>query len=131
MPDLPPHAVLSEHFQERMKGRRLVTAVFLTIDLSFFGANLAKIADGGWFAIFVLFSQERLGLGPSGFGALLAVGAAGGLVRDPPVQPPAAARGEELHRLEAVRGWAVARRGAGDQLCQWRADFGLSRRALG
>jgi hypothetical protein len=41
---------------------------------------LVTIADGGWFAIFVLFSQERLGLGPSGFGALLAVGAAGGLL---------------------------------------------------
>ena len=41
---------------------------------------LVTIADGGWFAIFVLFSQERLGLGPSGFGALLAVGAACGLL---------------------------------------------------
>jgi MFS family permease len=41
---------------------------------------LVTIADGGWYAIFVLFSEQRLGLGPSGFGVLLAVGAAGGLL---------------------------------------------------
>lgn len=41
---------------------------------------LVAIADSGWFAIFVLFSEERLGLGPSGFGVLLAFGAAGGLL---------------------------------------------------
>ena len=37
------------------------------------------VADSAWFAIFVLFTQQRLDLGPLGFGALLAVGAAGGL----------------------------------------------------
>jgi MFS family permease len=41
---------------------------------------LVTIADGGWYAIFVLFSEQRLGLGPSGFGALLAFGALGGLL---------------------------------------------------
>lgn len=41
---------------------------------------LVTIADGGWFAIFVLYSEQRLGLGPSGFGTLLAVGAGGGLL---------------------------------------------------
>lgn len=41
---------------------------------------LVTIADGGWYAIFVLFSEQRLGLDPSGFGALLAFGAVGGLL---------------------------------------------------
>lgn len=41
---------------------------------------LVTVADGGWYAIFVLFSEQRLGLGPAGFGALLAFGAAGGLL---------------------------------------------------
>jgi MFS family permease len=43
-------------------------------------AGLAvAVADSAWFAIFVLYTGQRLDLGPLGFGALLAVGAAGGL----------------------------------------------------
>ncbi|HSK54380.1 MAG TPA: MFS transporter [Jiangellales bacterium] len=43
-------------------------------------AGLAvAVADSAWFAIFVLYTQQRLALGPVGFGVLLAVGAAGGL----------------------------------------------------
>ncbi|GAA0917990.1 hypothetical protein GCM10009557_89660 [Virgisporangium ochraceum] len=43
---------------------------------------LAAVAavDSAWFAIFVLYAQNRLGLGAVGFGLLLATGAAGGLV---------------------------------------------------
>lgn len=37
------------------------------------------LADSAWFAVFVLYSEGRLGLGPTGFGALLALGAGGGL----------------------------------------------------
>jgi MFS family permease len=37
------------------------------------------LADSAWFAVFVLYAKERLGLGPTGFGALLALGAGGGL----------------------------------------------------
>jgi MFS family permease len=37
-------------------------------------------ADSAWFAIFVLYARNRLGLGAVGFGLLLATGAAGGLV---------------------------------------------------
>lgn len=40
---------------------------------------LVALADSAWFAVFVLFSEDRLGLGPVGFGALLALGAGGGL----------------------------------------------------
>lgn len=43
------------------------------------GAGIA-FADSAWFAIFVLYSQERLALEPVGFGVLLAIGAAGGLI---------------------------------------------------
>ncbi|MGR6962941.1 MFS transporter [Geodermatophilus sp. URMC 61] len=38
------------------------------------------LADSAWFAVFVVFAEQRLGLGPAGFGALLALGAGGGLV---------------------------------------------------
>jgi KUP system potassium uptake protein len=31
----------------------LVTAAFLTVDLAFFGANMVKVADGGWFPLLV------------------------------------------------------------------------------
>nr|WP_162458450.1 MFS transporter [Pseudactinotalea terrae] len=41
---------------------------------------LVALADSAWFAIFVIYAKDRLGLGPTGFGALLAVGAAGGLL---------------------------------------------------
>lgn len=37
-------------------------------------------ADSAWFAIFVLYVRDRLDVGALGFGGLLAVGAAGGLV---------------------------------------------------
>ncbi|MEU4775460.1 MFS transporter [Micromonospora sp. NPDC023644] len=42
------------------------------------GAAVAA-ADSAWFAIFVLYARQSLGLGPLGFGLLLATGAAGGL----------------------------------------------------
>ena len=40
-----PHAVLSEHFQERMKGRRLRSAVFLTyqFDPGFFEQEVLPV----------------------------------------------------------------------------------------
>ncbi|MDG4826361.1 MFS transporter [Asanoa sp. WMMD1127] len=37
-------------------------------------------ADSAWFAIFVLYARDSLGLGALGFGLLLATGAAGGLL---------------------------------------------------
>jgi MFS family permease len=40
---------------------------------------LIAFADAAWFATFVLYAGQRLGLGASGFGVLLAVGAFGGL----------------------------------------------------
>lgn len=40
---------------------------------------LVALADSAWFAVFVLYSEGPLGLGPLGFGALLALGAGGGL----------------------------------------------------
>ena len=40
---------------------------------------LMALADSAWFAVFVLYAEGRLGLGPAGFGALLALGAGGGL----------------------------------------------------
>lgn len=40
---------------------------------------LVALADSAWFAVFVLYTDARLGLGPLGFGALLALGAGGGL----------------------------------------------------
>jgi MFS family permease len=41
---------------------------------------LVAVADSAWFAVLVLWADQRLGIGPSGFGMLLAVGALGGLV---------------------------------------------------
>lgn len=41
---------------------------------------LVALADSAWFAIFVVYSENRLDLGPTAFGALLSVGAGGGLV---------------------------------------------------
>lgn len=66
------------------------------------GAGIA-FADSAWFAIFVLFSRDRLDLGPVGFGALLATGAAGGLAGA--VFADRAVRG---HRHRAVLGWSMA-----------------------
>ena len=40
---------------------------------------LVALADSAWFAVFVLYTEQRLALGPTGFGALLALGAGGGL----------------------------------------------------
>lgn len=41
---------------------------------------LVALADSAWFAIFVVYAEDRLQLGPAAFGGLLAVGAAGGLL---------------------------------------------------
>ncbi|HEY6746656.1 MAG TPA: MFS transporter [Mycobacteriales bacterium] len=40
---------------------------------------LIALADSAWFAVLVLYAEARLGLGPTGFGLLLALGAGGGL----------------------------------------------------
>lgn len=40
---------------------------------------LVALADSAWFAVFVLYAENRLGLAAAGFGALLALGAIGGL----------------------------------------------------
>ncbi len=66
------------------------------------GADIAFV-DSAWFAIFVLFSRDRLDLGSVGFGALLATGAAGGLAGA--VFADRAVRG---HRHRAVVGWSMA-----------------------
>ncbi|SED81843.1 MFS transporter [Jiangella alba] len=42
-------------------------------------AALVALADAAWFAVFVLYVDVRLGAGALGFGAFLAIGAAGGL----------------------------------------------------
>lgn len=60
-------------------------------------------ADSAWFAIFVLYARDELGLGALGFGALLATGAAGGVagsfVADRAI-------GGRRHR--GVLGWSLA-----------------------
>ena len=64
---------------------------------------LVALADSAWFAVFVLYTDVRLGLGPLGFGALLALGAAGGLA--------GALLADRLvagHRHTAVIGWSCA-----------------------
>lgn len=40
---------------------------------------LIALADSAWFAVLVLYAKARLGLGPTGYGLLLALGAGGGL----------------------------------------------------
>lgn len=40
---------------------------------------LVALADSAWFSVFVLYTEARLGLGSIGFGALLALGACGGM----------------------------------------------------
>lgn len=55
-----------------LRGRRTLSALAGTV-------TLVALADSAWFAVFVLYVEERLGLGSSGFGALLACGAVGGL----------------------------------------------------
>ena len=53
-------------------GQRVVTALVIVV-------SLVALADSAWFAVFVLYTDSELGLGPAGFGALLASGAGGGL----------------------------------------------------
>lgn len=55
-----------------LAGDRVLRVLVLTV-------VLVAVADSTWFAVFVLYGEHRLGLGPAGFGALLALGAAGGL----------------------------------------------------
>jgi MFS family permease len=42
--------------------------------------GLVAAADSAWFAVLVLYARQALHLGPTGFGALLAAGAAGGVL---------------------------------------------------
>jgi MFS family permease len=60
-------------------------------------------ADSAWFAILVLFSEDRLGTGTLGFGILLAVGAFGGLLGS-----FIADRLVGGHRHRAVITWSLA-----------------------
>lgn len=43
--------LVKDHWRWNLILAVLLSAVFLVIDLSFFGANLLKIADGGWFPL--------------------------------------------------------------------------------
>ena len=45
MAELPPHAVLSEQLEERLRGRRLIAAVFLTFrfDPEFFEQEVLPV----------------------------------------------------------------------------------------
>lgn len=45
------HVVATEVWKWPVPVAILVTAVFLSIDLAFFGANLLKVAHGGWFPL--------------------------------------------------------------------------------
>jgi KUP system potassium uptake protein len=47
------HAVTRDQWGWSRGRAALLTTLFLIVDLSFFGANLVKIADGGWFPIVV------------------------------------------------------------------------------
>lgn len=60
-------------------------------------------ADSAWFTIFVLYVQDRLGLGAVGFGWLLATGAAGGVLGSFVADRLIAGR-----RHRAVLGWSIA-----------------------
>ncbi|MEV0716668.1 MFS transporter [Asanoa sp. NPDC050611] len=60
-------------------------------------------ADSAWFAIFVLYARDSLGLGAFGFGLLLATGAAGGLLGS-----FAADRLIARFRHRAVLAWSLA-----------------------
>lgn len=64
---------------------------------------LVALADNAWFAVFVLYTDGRLGLGPIGFGALLAVGATGGLAG-----ALLADRIVAGHRHRSTIGWSAA-----------------------
>lgn len=63
---------------------------------------LVALADSAWFAVLVLYVQERLALGAVGFGVLLAAGAGGGLLG-----AVAADRLVAGHRHRAVLGWSI------------------------
>jgi KUP system potassium uptake protein len=43
--------VAREHWKWPLWATLFVTAAFLTMDLSFFGANMVKVIDGGWFPL--------------------------------------------------------------------------------
>lgn len=55
-----------------LRSSRLLRALVLVV-------AAVALADSAWFAVFVLYADQRLALGPAGFGALLALGSAGGL----------------------------------------------------
>lgn len=61
------------------------------------------LADSAWFSVFVLYARGRLGLGPTGFGVLLALGAGGGLAGALLADRLVAGR-----RHRAAIGWSVA-----------------------
>lgn len=60
-------------------------------------------ADSAWFAIFMLFARDSLDIGALGFGGLLAVGAAGGVLGS-----FLADRAVAGHRHRAVLTWSLA-----------------------
>jgi MFS family permease len=64
---------------------------------------LVALADSAWFSVFVLYTEQFLDLGPTGFGALLAVGAAGGLLGSMLAERAVAGR-----RHRAVIAWSAA-----------------------
>jgi KUP system potassium uptake protein len=47
------YAVMTERWRWPKPAALAVTAVFLTIDLAFFGANALKVLQGGWVALVV------------------------------------------------------------------------------
>ena len=47
------HVVMTERWRWPAPLALGVTAVFLTIDISFFGANLLKLPQGGWVSLFI------------------------------------------------------------------------------
>ena len=59
--------LVKDHWRWNLAVALLVSGAFLTVDLAFFGANILKIADGGWFPllaagfIFVLMTTWRQG----------------------------------------------------------------------
>jgi MFS family permease len=55
-----------------LRGQAVVRSLVLVV-------ALIALADSAWFSVLVLYSGEILDLAPAGFGALLAIGAAGGL----------------------------------------------------
>ena len=76
------HEVLTRRGTGRPGGSNLVTALFLMVDLAFFGANLVKVAHGGWFpilaaiAIFLVMTTWTRGAGDRAAGAQRVLAAA-------------------------------------------------------